>query len=225
MKNHWKPQHKVSRTPGVGLHVRRIPSELSPNLTLGLLHGSPSSARNRGAPLVRSSSLLRFDLPAASMIRAALSLSLNTKRANSGCVMLIGSAPCFASHSRANRARPACVRCPSPVCSLLRQECRPVSIPHTKSGRRRRLPRWLAPPVARASASWCSRPVAPGTACPRGYRPRRVGSVPADNPYARRRIGDRVGDPFTGGAGHVGRLVIAAGLILDLQWVWRCWWC
>jgi outer membrane protein assembly factor BamB len=33
------------------------------------------------------------------MIRAALSLSLSTKRANSGCVMLIGSAPCFANQS------------------------------------------------------------------------------------------------------------------------------
>src|ERR1700674_795501 len=31
---HWKPQHRVSRTPGVGLHVRRIPSELSATLPL-----------------------------------------------------------------------------------------------------------------------------------------------------------------------------------------------
>jgi hypothetical protein len=30
-------------------------------------------------------------------MRAAFSLSLSTKRANSGCVILIGSAPCFAS--------------------------------------------------------------------------------------------------------------------------------
>ena len=33
------------------------------------------------------------------MIRAALSLSPSTKRANSACVMLIGSAPCSASQS------------------------------------------------------------------------------------------------------------------------------
>ena len=32
-------------------------------------------------------------------MRAAFSLSLTTKRANSGCVMLIGSARCFARQS------------------------------------------------------------------------------------------------------------------------------
>ena len=41
------------------------------------------------------------------MMRAALSLSLNTKRANSLCVMLIGSDPCFASHSRKSGASSA----------------------------------------------------------------------------------------------------------------------
>ena len=43
-------------------------------------------------------------IPEASMIRASLSLSLGTKRANSGCVMLIGSAPCSASESRRSGA-------------------------------------------------------------------------------------------------------------------------
>lgn len=46
-------------------------------------------------------------IPAVSMIRAALSLSLNTKLANSGCDMFIGSAPCFASHSRKSDAASA----------------------------------------------------------------------------------------------------------------------
>ena len=40
--------------------------------------------------------------------RVALSLSLCTKRANSGCVMLIGSPPCFAIQSR--RSGPASTR-------------------------------------------------------------------------------------------------------------------
>jgi hypothetical protein len=37
------------------------------------------------------------------MSRVALSLSLRTKRANSGCVMPIGSPPCFAIQSRMSR--------------------------------------------------------------------------------------------------------------------------
>jgi hypothetical protein len=39
-------------------------------------------------------------IPAASMIRAALSLSRSTNRVKSGCVMLIGSPPWFASEAR-----------------------------------------------------------------------------------------------------------------------------
>ena len=47
-------------------------------------------------------------IPAASMIRAALSLSRSTNRVKSGCVMLIGSPPCFTSEARtpgSDRAR------------------------------------------------------------------------------------------------------------------------
>ena len=47
-------------------------------------------------------------IPAASMIRAALSFSRSTNRVNSGCVMLIGSPPCFTSQARtpgSDRAR------------------------------------------------------------------------------------------------------------------------
>src|SRR5882762_10917062 len=47
-------------------------------------------------------------LTSALMNRAAPSLSLCTKRANSGCVMLIGSPPCFAIQSR--RSGPASAR-------------------------------------------------------------------------------------------------------------------
>jgi len=46
------------------------------------------------------SGLMLVDL----MMRAALSLSLCTKCANSACVMAIGSAPCFASQSRRSAA-------------------------------------------------------------------------------------------------------------------------
>lgn len=41
-------------------------------------------------------------IPAALMICTALSLSLSTKRANSGCVMEIGSPPCLATQSRSS---------------------------------------------------------------------------------------------------------------------------
>ena len=47
-------------------------------------------------------------IPAASMIRAALSLSRSTNRVKSGCVMLIVSPPCFTSEARtpgSDRAR------------------------------------------------------------------------------------------------------------------------
>ena len=47
-------------------------------------------------------------IPAASMIRAALSLSRSTNRVKSGCVMLIGSPSCFTSEARtpgSDRAR------------------------------------------------------------------------------------------------------------------------
>ena len=47
-------------------------------------------------------------IPAALMIWAALSLSLSTKRANSGCVIFIGSPPCLVTQSR--RLCPASTR-------------------------------------------------------------------------------------------------------------------
>ena len=60
---------------------------------------------------------------AAFMSRAAPSLSLSTKRTNSGCVMLIGSPPCLAIHSR--RSGPASTR-PMSFASL---STTPVGVP------------------------------------------------------------------------------------------------
>ncbi len=52
-------------------------------------------------------------IPAALMICAAPSLSLRMKRANSGCVIVIGSPPCLATQSRRSPgAMDGATRCP-----------------------------------------------------------------------------------------------------------------
>jgi hypothetical protein len=95
-----------------------VPSEPRRGHTSGLVHdqaaagGVPMQARvecSRRRPL-RHVSVVSYCglIPAASMIRAALSLSPSTKRVKSGCVMLIGSPPCFTSEARtagSDRAR------------------------------------------------------------------------------------------------------------------------
>lgn len=58
-------------------------------------HESHSSSARNGPVPGRTQGYCGL-IRAVLMIRAAFSLSLNTKRANSGCVMFIGSAPCFA---------------------------------------------------------------------------------------------------------------------------------
>jgi hypothetical protein len=78
--------------------------------TRNLLHGVKESAifdpsgTLSGERLSDHRGLARAPL----MMRAARSLSLNMKRANSGCVELIGSAPCSTNHSRRSGSASDC---------------------------------------------------------------------------------------------------------------------
>ena len=161
----------------------------------------PSTVNNIGFGSTHGT-FLRFDSGRVLMILGRpFTLAQHEAADESGCVMIIGSAPCFASHSRISGV--AKVR----AMSFASLSTTPAGVPagtHTpyqigNRSRRRRLPRSSALRAARTSASWWLRPGR--GACPHGSRPGRSGWAPSGNgaPCDRMAIASAIASPGRAG--------------------------